>query len=497
MTFARSILPVAAAAALLLAGCSVAPTYQKPATNTVPAFKEAIPAAETSQWKQAEPGDAAARGRWWTVFGDERLDELQLRAQAANPTLQAGFARLSQSRAALRSSEADRSPRVDGGVGLTRSRPSPASLGLPADAHTQPGTLHRAQATVSYEVDLFGRVASSVAAAQADAEQAHALLQSLQLAIQADVAQHYFAIRSLDAETALLDDTVRLRESALQLVDRRFRAGETSELDVARARTELSVTRGEAIGLGKRRAELEHALAVLLGQAPAELALARAPLQFQPIHVPAGVPSALLERRPDVAAAERAMAAANARIGVARAAYYPRLTLTGLLGLESASSGDLFKSSSRTWALGPLAGTMLTMPIFDGGRNRANEALALASFDEAAASYRERVLAAFREVEDNLSGLRILAEQAREQAQSVAAAQRSAQLSATRYRNGFVNYLEVIDAERTVLATQRAATQVERERVLATVGLIRALGGGWDTPVRVAQAAEPVASPAP
>lgn len=490
MTFTPSTL-VATAAALVLAGCSVAPTYQVPSAPASATFKESIPSAESSQWKPAEPSDAIARGRWWTVFGDARLDELQAQAETANPTLQAGFARLAQSRAALRSSEADRLPQVDAGAGATRSRPSPASLGLPADADTQARTLYRAQATIGYEVDLFGRVASAVAAARADAEQAQALLQSLKLAIQADVAQHYFAIRSLDAELALLDDTVRLRESALQLVDRRFRAGETSELDVARARTELSVTRAEAIGLGRRRAELEHALAVLLGKAPAELALARAPLQFQPIHVPAGVPSALLERRPDVAAAERAMAAANARIGVARAAYYPRLTLSGLLGFESASAGDLLKSSSRTWALGPLAGTMLTMPIFDGGRNKANETLAQAGFDEAAASYRERVLAAFREVEDNLSGLRILAEQAREQAQSVAAAQRSAQLSNARYRNGFVNYLEVIDAERTVLATQRAATQVERDRVLATVGLIRALGGGWDAPQRVAQGEAP------
>lgn len=479
-----TITTLAAAAAFALAGCSVAPTYQPPQPPAGPAaaFKETLPDAETAQWKRAEPSDALARGHWWSLFGDPQLDAFQAQAEQANPTLQAGFARLAQSRALARSSEAERMPRVDAGAGATRSRPSPASLGLPADADTSPQTLLRAQASISYEVDLFGRVASTVAAAQADAGQALALLQSLKLAIQADVAQHYFAIRSLDAEIALLDDTVRLRESALQLVDRRFRAGETSELDVARARTELSVTRAEAIGLGRRRAELEHALAVLLGKAPAELALARAPLQFQPIHVPAGLPSTLLERRPDVAAAERAMAAANARVGVARAAYYPRLTLSGLLGFESASAGDLLKSSSRTWALGPLAGTMLALPVFDGGRNKANEALAQAGFDEAAASYRERVLAAFREVEDNLSGLRILAEQSREQAQSVAAAQRSAQLSNTRYRNGFVNYLEVIDAERTVLATQRAATQVERERVLATVGLIRALGGGWQAP---------------
>jgi multidrug efflux system outer membrane protein len=355
---------------------------------------------------------------------------------------------------------------------------------LPPDADTSARTLWRAQAGASYEVDLFGKVANAVNASQADAEQSQALYRSLLLAIQADVAQNHFGIRALDAELALLDDTVKLRESALQLVDRRFRAGETSELDVSRTRTELSITRSEALALGKRRAELEHALAVLVGKAPSELSLERAPLSFEPIAIPAGLPSALLERRPDIAAAERAMAAANARIGVARAAAFPSLSLTGAFGFESADIGDLFKWSSRTWMLGPLAGTVLSMPLFDGGRNKALEAAAQGRYDEVVANYQQSVLVAFREVEDSLSGLRTLAEQAREQALAVTAAQRSAQLSNTRYRNGFVNQLEVIDAERTVLSTQRAATQVERDRALATVGLIRSLGGGWgDMPV--------------
>ncbi len=278
----------------------------------------------------------------------------------------------------------------------------------------------------------------------------------------------------------MLDETVKLREQALNLVDRRFRAGETSELDVARARTELSVTRAEAIALTRRRSELEHALAVLVGKAPSELSLERAPLAFEPISIPAGLPSALLERRPDIAAAERAMAAANARIGVARSAFFPRLTLTGAAGFESADIDDLFRWSSRTWLLGPLVGTVLSLPLIDGGRNKALASAATAQYDEAVADYRQSVLVAFREVEDSLAGLRILSEQAREQALSIDSAKRAAQLSNTRYRNGYVNYLEVIDAERSVLGTQRAATQIGRERALATVGLIRALGGGWD-----------------
>lgn len=469
-------------AALVLAGCSVAPVYEKPSPASAPAaFKEAAAASEAGRWKTAEPSEALARGRWWTIFGDARLDALEDEAAQANQTLKAGLARLTQARAVARLNEADRLPRVDAGAGVTRSRPSPASLGLPADADTRAATLWRAQASASYEVDLFGRVANSIAAAEADAQQQQALQRSLLLAIQADVAQTYFAIRSLDAEIALLDATVKLREDALSLVSRREKAGEISELDTARARTELSVTRAEGIGLQRQRAELEHALAVLLGKAPSELSLPREALAFEPIAIPPGLPSALLERRPDIAAAERAMAAANARIGVARAAKFPSLSLTGALGFESAEIGDLARWSSRSWLLGPLVGTALSVPIFDGGRNRALEASAQARYDEAAADYRQDVLGAFREVEDGLSALRILAQQAAEQAQSIASAERAAQLSGTRYRAGYVNYLEVIDAERSVLGTQRAATQIERERALATVGLIRALGGGWGT----------------
>jgi outer membrane protein, multidrug efflux system len=479
----------AAVASWWLAACSVAPVYQPAAAPVAAAYKEAVPAAESAQWKLAEPSDALARGDWWTVFGDARLDALQAEAAQANLSLKAGHARLAQARAIARYSEADRLPQADFGASATRSRPSPASSGLPDGARSAPHTRWRASVGASYEVDLFGRVASAVSAAQADAVQAEALQRSLLLAIQADVAQHYLVIRSLDTELALLERTVTLREEALQFAERRMRAGESSELEASRARTELSVTRAEAYGLERRRAEIEHALAVLLGKAPSELTLARTPLVFEPVAIPAGIPSALLERRPDIAAAERAMAAANARVGLARSAYFPRLTLGGSFGFESGSAGDLLKWSSRSWALGPLAGSLLSVPLFDGGRRRAAEAQAQAAYEETVALYRQSVLQAFREVEDSLAGLRLLARQAAEQQQSVAAAQRAAQLSNTRYRNGYVNHLEAIDAERTVLATQRAATQVERDRALGTVALIRALGGGWGEPQRSAQAA--------
>jgi len=480
--------------ALAVAGCSVAPPYDPPRPVLPAVFKEAPQTVDPAGWKPAEPGDAAARGAWWTIFDDPRLDELQRLALQANQTLQAGIARVERSRALLRAAGADRFPQVDVGAGATRFRASPASLGLAADADVSPQTLWRANVGAGYEVDLFGRVKNTVAAASADAEQDEALLQSLLLAIQADVAQHYLLLRWLDAEIGLLEDTVALRADAVGIIDRRVREGEAGELDLARARTELSNARSDRIALTRTRAEIEHALAVLLGMAPSQLTIEPEPIVFRPIVIPPGVPSALLERRPDIAAAERAMAAANARIGVARAAYFPRLSLTGLLGVESGDLGDLFHSASRTWALGPLVGTMLSMTIFDGGRRKAIEAGAAAEYDRTVADYRQTVLTALREVEDNLSALRILAEQAREESRSVESARRAAQLSSTRYREGYVSYFEVIDAERQVLAAQRAALQSDRERALATVGLVRALGGGWQRAAPVAGGASSPAS---
>lgn len=472
----------AAATAAVLVGCSVTPAYTPPDFAVPAVFKEAPAEVDAAAWKAAEPADALSRGRWWLVFDDARLDRLQEQAAQANQTLKAGIARVEQSRALARIAGADRFPQVDAGFGATRSRPSPVSRDLPADADTSPRTIWRATAGVSYEVDLFGRVANAANAAIADAEQAEALQRSLLLAIQADVAQNYLLLRWIDAEIHLLDETTALREDAVDLVDRRFRAGEAGEIDLARARTELSVARAERIALSRARAQIEHALAVLVGKAPAELTVAPESIVFRPIDIPAGVPSTLLERRPDVAAAERAVAAANARIGVARAAYFPRLSLTGLLGFESGDLGDLFRSASRTWALGPLVGTALSLTIFDGGRRKAIEAGAAAAYDEIVADYRQTVLTALREVEDSLAGLRTLARQSQELARSVQSAQRAAQLSSTRYRAGYVNYFEVIDAERQVLGAQRAALQTDRERALATVALVRALGGGWEHP---------------
>lgn len=474
------------AALLVLAGCSVAPTYERPSVDTPAAFKEAAPAAKTgengSQWKTAQPAEDIARGQWWTIFGDDKLNALEDTAQQANQDLKAAAARLGQARALTRDARASYLPEVDAGVGATRQRTSPASQGLPADANTQPFTLYRAQVNVSYEVDLFGRVASTVDAATADAQRSEALFHSVLLALQADVAQQYFQVRELDAAAELYRGTVDLRQESLRLVQRRFDEGDISEVDVARARAELASAQSEALGIARQRATAEHALAILLGRTPAEFSLPPQPLTRLKVSVPPGLPSTLLERRPDIAAAERAMAAANARVGVAKSAFFPSLNLTGGLGYESAQLGDLFNWSSRTFLLGPLVGTALTMPLFDGGRRQAGVDRARASYEEQVATYRGTVLNAFREVEDNLANLRILDDQNRAQDEAVAASARAAKLSHTQYREGEVSFFSVIDADRTVLQTQRASVTLDGERARSTVNLIRALGGGWGGP---------------
>jgi multidrug efflux system outer membrane protein len=468
------LLPLAAL--LVLAGCSVAPTYQRPAVETPAAFKEA-PA--TNQWKAAEPAESFPRGEWWKVFADPTLDRLETQAGEANQDLRAGLARLAQARAVQQSARSALFPQIGIGAGPTRQRLSPAAQGLAPDAESNTSTLWRAQASVAYEADLFGRVSSVVDAATSTTAQREALFRSLQLAIQADVAQAYFSLRELDALAALYAETVSLREQSLKLFQRRFDEGDISELELARSRTELASARAEAVGVDRQRAVAEHGLAILLGQAPAVFSLPPQPLERIAVQVPPGLPSALLERRPDIAAAERAMAAANARIGTAQAAFFPSLSLTGALGYESAELGDLFKWSSRAFIMGPLAGTLLTLPIFDGGARQAGVDQATAAYEEDVANYRQSVLRAFKEVEDNLVHLRLLSDQSQSQDEAVNSARRAAGLSQIQYREGLVSQLSVIDADRSVLQQRRVAIQLDAERAGATVNLIRAIGGGW------------------
>ena len=471
----------------LLAACSVEPTYKRPDVDTPSAFKEAPAASATSAasapdagtWKQAQPADDAHRGEWWTIFGDAQLNALEEQAIAANQDLKAAAARVQQARAVTQAAKSDWFPKLDAGFGPTRERASAASQFQPDSAGGTTGTIWRAQVGASYEADLFGRVSSNVNASRADEQQSEALFRSVQLSLQADVAQNYFQLRELDTDQDLYRRTVSLREDTLKLVERRFKEGDISELDLARARNELASARADAVGVARQRAASEHSLAILLGKPPADFSFAEAPLVPVSVRVPAGLPSALLERRPDISAAERAMIAANARVGLAKSAFFPKLDITGAAGFESATLGDLFMWSSRAFILGPFAGTALTLPLFDGGRRKANLAQARSKYDEDVAQYRQQVLVAFREVEDNLADLRLLDDQMREQNTAVDASQRAAHLSRTQYTEGAVSYLDVIDGERQVLLSQLQASHLSGTQAVATVNLIRALGGGW------------------
>jgi len=459
------LLPIAVV--LLLAGCTLGPDYVRPDIDTPPVFKEAAP------WKEATPQDGVPRGKWWEVYGDPVLNRLEDEATVANQALAAAFARVTQARAIARVDEADRLPRVDLNASAGRLRTS-GDFTLGGSGTT--GNRFAVPFDLGYEIDLWGRVRRSIEASRADAEGSAADYRSLLLSLQADVARNYFALRALDAEVDLLRRTVELRRENLGLVRSLFNNGEVGQLDLARAETELASTEAEAVGLQKSRSELEHALAVLTGQPASTFSLAPAPLDLVPPALAAGLPSSLLERRPDVAAAERRMAAANARIGVAKTAFFPAVSLTGSAGYASSDLGDIFRWDNRTWALGPA----ISLPIFEAGRNAANLERARAALEEAVATYRQQVLVAFAEAEDALAALRILAEQAEALDRSVAASQQAADISGKRYRAGLVSYLEVVDAQRTALQAERGAVQLLGEQMQASVLLIKALGGGWE-----------------
>jgi multidrug efflux system outer membrane protein len=467
-------------AALILAGCA-APELHAPQIDTPAAFKEstapASSASDVARWKPAQPAEAQPRGEWWRAFNDATLTNLIDGATLANANLAAAAARVKQARAIAGVTEADRIPSVNAQFGAQRARGSDFSLGLPQGSAVAPLTAWQGKLSASYEVDLFGRVANNISAAQADAAASEATYRSVLLALQADVAQTYFRLRAADAELAYLYETVRLREENVRINQRRVELGDLGELDLARAKTELSTTRAEAIALERQRAQLEHALAVLLGKPAAAFNARNNPLLDTATvpAIPAGLPSALLERRPDIAAAQRVMMASNARIGIAKAAMFPVLQLTGAGGGESADLSDLFRWSSRSWLLGAL----LSLPVIDGGRNKANIARSEAVLEEAVAHYRQRVLVAFAEVEDNLAGLRTLSGQAQAIEDAVASARRSTALAGQLYEAGRSSYLDLLDAQRNLATVERSAVQLRGTRATTTVALIRSLGGGW------------------
>ena len=450
---------------LLLAGCATSLPKIEP--EKLPA----VPAQFKENWAIAAPAEAEPRGEWWKAFNDPVLDDLVARAERSSTGIQAAAARLAQARAVARITDADRSPQLTAAASGQRVRglvdgnpPGPAR------------NLFQAGADLSYEVDLFGRLSHASQAAALDASSREGLLQSTRLLAQAQVAQTYLALRALDAERSLVRDTLGAYRETLALTERRWRAGDVAELEVARSATEVAATESEALALDRRRAELEHALAVLIGETPSTFTLAASEWTTRLPAIPAGVPSTMLTRRPDVSSAQYAMLAAQTRVGVAKAAWFPNIALTASGGYASSELSDLLKWSSRAWALGVLA----AVPVLDGGRRRAGVDAASAELEGAVAAYREQVLVAFRDVEDQLAALRLLAEQSEAQGRAVASAGRTTSLSNARYRAGYVSQLELLDAQRSELRNRREALQVRSAQHQASVALVRALGGAWE-----------------
>jgi len=463
---------VAALAAALLAGCATTLPELPAQPETPVRFKEA-----GIEWTTARPA-ALDRGLWWRAFSDPDLERLVELAGQRNAGIQEAAARLAQARALVRSARADRLPQV--GLGAAASRQSGANT----VGGSTPSTLYQASANASYELDLFGRLSGAQDAAELDAQAREALLGSARLLVQAEVAQVYLALRALDTERELVRETVGAYADTLRLTERRHRAGDVAELDVVRVQSELAANEAEALALDRQRSQLEHALAVLVGESPSSFQLQPREWSTALPVIPPGVPSVVLARRPDVAAAQASLRAAQARVGVAQAAWFPDVALTAAGGFASPELGDLLRWSARAWSVGAL----LSMPLFDGGRREAGVQAAQAELEASAAQYRGQVLQAFREVEDQLASLRLLSEQSQAQQRAVESARRAGAISETRYRNGLVSQLELLDARRSELRNRRQALQVRSAQYQATVGLIRALGGGWEVPQTASQA---------
>jgi multidrug efflux system outer membrane protein len=469
LTESPSTLLAAGLAAVLLAGCEVGPDYRRPAEETPPSFQETVP------WKVAAPRDQVPKADWWRMFADPTLDRLETSAGKANPDVQAALARVEQARAIAQLSLDALLPGVNLNPTASRERYAEGrSLppGSPEAAYT--ANSFDLSLVLNYEVDLFGRARRELEGARALAEAQADAYDSVLLSLQAEVAQDYFTLRGLVTQRTALLETVSGREEELDLVRKRRQAGANDDLDVYRAQTELASAQSAELAVEQQMATLRHALATLLGQAPEGFTLAATPLVPEPPAVPVGLPSDLLERRPDIAQAERTMAAASAGIGVAKSALFPVVGLTASGGFNNETFSKLFDSGSREWTLAPFA----SLPLYQPG-NWANYRRAKFVFDEATATYRGQVLAAFRDVEDSVSALRYLADQAAVTKQGVTASRQAARLSLLRYKQGITDYFEVIDAQRTLLDLEIQDAQLETGRFVSTVLLVKALGGGW------------------
>ena len=459
------------AVVLFVSGCSVGPDYVRPTAPTAPAFSGD---SEQEGWKTAEPRDEIARGTWWEIYGDPELNQLEEQVAAANQNLFASEAQFRQAVAVVEAARSSWYPQAAIGFSMARARQSDNLFGNLGGSGNTVNDFSM-PISVAWEPDLWGRVRRNVESQTAGAQASAADIASTQLSLQATLAADYFQLRTIDADRALLDRSAAAFEYSLKLTQSRFAGGVASRADVAQAQTQLETTQAQAIDLGVQRAQLEHAIAVLVGVPASGFSVPVRALDTTPPSLPVGVPSELLERRPDVAAAERLAASANAQIGVALSAYYPIVTLSASGGLELGLL-DWLQWPSRFWSAGP----SISETIYDGGLRAAQTAQARAAFDANVALYRQSVLAAFQEVEDNLAALRILANESRVLDEAVAAARDSEQLTTNRYKEGTVSYLDVVITQTTALNNERTAVDVLGRRMVASVNLVQALGGGWD-----------------
>ncbi len=449
-----------------LAACAVGPDYQRPSIDTPAAYKEA-----TADWKPASPRDEVPRGKWWTVFKDEQLNALVEQVALNNQNVAAASAQYRQALALLDSTRAAEFPTLSANLSDTRGR------GLASDTGGGVRNATRLSLTANWELDVWGRIRRGVEANEASAAAAGADLQAALLSAQATLAQSYLQLRVVDAQSRLLEQTLLGYRRSLQITRDRYDAGVAARSDVVQAESQLNATQAQAIDLGVQRAQLEHAIAILTGKPPAGLSLAPAANISMPAlpTVPASIPSQLLERRPDIAAAERRVASSNAQIGVAQAAFFPDLTLGAGAGYQSQSMSRLLTAPNRFWSLGPSA----VLTLFDAGARTAARDEASAAYDKSVASYRQTVLGAFQEVEDNLAALRVLAEEAVVQGRAAASANELVALSDNQYRAGTIGYLNVIAAQTAALAAERNVLDIAGHRLQASVALLKALGGDW------------------
>jgi NodT family efflux transporter outer membrane factor (OMF) lipoprotein len=466
-----------AALLVLLASCAVGPDYQRPATPPSSEYKEA------REWKQAEPSEAIERGKWWVIYNDPVLNELEQSIDVSNESVKLAEAQYRQALALAREASASLWPSLSANASATRqsqgsSRGAAVSGGSGGAVNLQQGIsdIYTLGLQAAWELDLWGGLRRQAESGREGAYASHGDLENMRLSMQSQLANDYFALRTADATRQLLDDTIEAYDRSAKITRNQYAAGVAARVDVAQAETQLEQTKAQAIDIDVGRAQLEHAIAILIGKAPSEFSLPAGALNANMPAVPLGLPSDLLERRPDVAAAERRVAAANAQIGVARAAFFPSLTLAASGGYASSSTGHLISAPNRFWSLGPA----LTLPLFEGGKLRAQAYGARAGYDAAVATYRQTVLGAFQSVEDNLAALRILEQEATAQDRAVKLARESVTLAINQYKAGTVSYLNVVTVQATALVNERTAVSILGRRLNAHVTLITALGGGWN-----------------